>query len=265
MKLKIRLLLFLFSCTTTVQAQFNLFSLQDDIKLGLQLKAEIESNPAQYPILNRNEYAPAYQYLDFMTREILNSSKVQYRDVFAWEVFIIDDDETLNAFVTPGGYIYVYTGLIKYLDSADELAGVLGHEIAHADRRHSTRNLSKRYGLAIVTGVLIGGSTGAGGMLAEIVAGLAGDLAGLGFSRGTETEADNFSVEYLSESRFRCDGAAGFFEKIVQEGSSDEPPQFLSTHPSSKNRVENIKSKAAAKGCNQRQSNEDYEQFKAYF
>ena len=61
---------------------------------------------------------------------------------FDWELKIIHDDETLNAFCAPGGYIYVYTGLIKFLAHEDNLAGVIGHEIAHADLRHSTQQLT---------------------------------------------------------------------------------------------------------------------------
>ena len=63
---------------------------------------------------------------------------------------IIHDDSTLNAFCTPGGYIYIYTGILKFLDSEDEFAGVLGHEIAHADLRHSTRQMTKQYGVQIL-------------------------------------------------------------------------------------------------------------------
>jgi len=75
----------------------------------------------------------------------------KHKDDFAWQVKIIDDPETLNAFATPGGYIYVYTGLIKFLDTEDQLAGVMGHEIAHADLRHSTRQMTSSYGVSYRT------------------------------------------------------------------------------------------------------------------
>ena len=69
---------------------------------------------------------------------------------------LIDDDKTLNAFCTPGGFIYVYTGLIKFLDSEDQLAGVMGHEIAHAALRHSTRQMTKVYGVQTLLQVATG-------------------------------------------------------------------------------------------------------------
>lgn len=219
---------------------FNLFSKQQDAELGLQVRNEIESDATQFPILNEATNKEAYQIIRAITNEILNSGKVYHRNDFAWEVKIIDDDQTLNAFCTPGGYIYVYTGLIKFLDKEDELAGVMGHEIAHADQRHSTRQMTKMYGVSTLVAILAGDKEN----LAQITAG----LINLKFSRGHETEADNYSVEYLGGTKYNCAGAAGFFEKITAAGGGT-PPEFLSTHPSPDNRVANIKAKASGKGC----------------
>ena len=127
----------------------NLFSVEQDIELGRQVSQEINTNPTEFPILPEQSNREVYQYIRGITDKILNSGKVAHKDDFAWEVKIIDDPETLNAFATPGGYIYVYTGLIKFLDSEDELAGVMGHEIAHAAQRHSTQQMTKLYGLQI--------------------------------------------------------------------------------------------------------------------
>lgn len=96
-----------------------LFSINDDKELGAQVSEQIE-NDTTFNLMSRSEYPEAYAYLDGMVNEILNSGEVTYRDEFVWEVTLIDNDSTLNAFATPGGYIYVYTGLIKYLDNADD-------------------------------------------------------------------------------------------------------------------------------------------------
>jgi predicted Zn-dependent protease len=218
----------------------NLFSVEQDAELGLQVKQQIESDRAQFPILNEANNKEAYQIIRSITNEILNSGKVYHRKQFVWEVKLIDDDKTLNAFCTPGGYIYVYSGLIKYLDKEDQLAGVMGHEIAHADQRHSTRQMTTMYGL----NTLISAISGNRETLAQITSG----LIGLKFGRKHETEADNYSVEYLGGTRYNCAGAAGFFEKISSEGGGSTP-EFLSTHPNPGNRVQNIKAKAASKGC----------------
>lgn len=125
----------------------NLFTLDDDIELGQSLRDEILADPDTYPVLDEGDYADAYEQLYLWEDEVLASDEILFRDEFEWEVYIIDDDEVLNAFAAPGGYMFFYTGLMKYLESADALIGVMGHETAHADRRHSTQQLSKAYGI----------------------------------------------------------------------------------------------------------------------
>jgi len=218
----------------------NLFSIQDDMQLGLQVKQEIASNPQEFPILPERGNEEVYSYIRGLTNKILNTGNVPYRNEFAWEVQIIDDNETLNAFCAPGGYIYVYTGLIKFLDSEDELAGVMAHEIAHAAMRHSTRQLTKTYGLQVLLSVATGNSDP--GLIEQIALG----LVSLRFSRSHETEADESSVRYLCTTNLYAGGAAGFFQKM--EGQPT-PPQFLSTHPNPGNRVTNIKAKKTELGC----------------
>jgi beta-barrel assembly-enhancing protease len=225
----------------------NLFSLEDDKQLGLQSKAEIEANPQEFPIIPVSQNPKAYAYIEAMKNEILNSGAVKYKSEFPWEMYIVKRDDVLNAFCTPGGYIYIYTGLIKYLDSASSLAGVMGHEMAHADRRHSTDQLTELYGLEVVLGVV--GATAGGGaaQISQIVA----SLATLKFSRGRETEADEYSVKYLCPTSYHENGAANFFKKMIEDPNNQaQPPVFMSTHPSHESRVEDINKNAAAANCN---------------
>lgn len=225
---------------------FLLFSINNDIELGMQVKAEIEADPTQFPILSQSTYPEAYTYLLGMRDDILNSGVVSYKDEFAWEIKIIQDDAILNAFATPGGYIYVYTGLIKFLDQADDLAGVLGHEIAHADLRHSSRNLQKQYGVGILLSVIIGKEAS---VLEEIAGQIAGKVAGLSFSREFESEADAESVEYLAQTDYACNGAFSFFQKLLDNNQTGGTPEFLSTHPDPSSRVADINTKATELGC----------------
>lgn len=218
-----------------------LFSIEDDKAMGAQVDAEIEADPATYPIIDPANNPQAYAYLNAMKDDILNSGEVKYADEFVWELHIIDDDQILNAFATPGGYIYIYTGLINYLEDASSLAGVMGHEIGHADGRHSSKQMQKQYGVATLLQIITGGNPGA-------LAQLAGNLLSLSFSRSDETDADNRSVRYLCPTDFEAGGAAYFFQKIIDEGNQS-PPQFLSTHPNPDNRVENIESQANSLSC----------------
>jgi len=211
--------------------QLNLFTIEDDKKMGLDVSNEIASNPTEYPILSESQYATAYGHLRRITQEILNKATLKHKADFVWQTKIIQDDSVLNAFCTPGGYIYVYTGLIKFLDSEDQLAGVLGHEIAHADERHTTEAMTSALGRDILVKMILGDSSIAG----QVTNG----LLGLKYSRGHETESDVRSVEYLYPTEYDARGAARFFEKLLASGSGGGP-QFLSTHPNPDNRVENI-------------------------
>lgn len=220
---------------------FVIFNIKQDIALGQKMKAQIAADP-KFNLLDRTQYAEAYGYIDKMFNGILNSGQVAHKDVFPWAISIVRDDKTLNAFATPGGQVYVYTGLINYLDKSDDLAGVLGHEIAHADQRHSVKQMQKQSALSVLMQAVLGeDSKGAVGQLL-------GKLLSLKFSRSHETEADNYSVKYLSKTKYACNGAATFFEKLNAQGES-RTPQFLSTHPSPKNRVSNINTKASEAGC----------------
>lgn len=231
------------SCSSTQGGSgLNLFTVEQDIELGKQTAQQIADDPKQFPVLPERGNEEIYRYINDLTGTILASGKVDYADQFAWDVKIIDQDSVLNAFATPGGYIYVYTGLIKFLDSEDQLAGVMGHEIAHAARRHSTNQMTKVYGVAALSSVITGNANP--GLLEQIAIG----LIQLRFSRNHETEADTYSVIYLCESGYNAAGAAGFFKKM--EGQPT-PPAFLSTHPNPGDRVGNIEAKAVELGCGQ--------------
>lgn len=236
---------------------FNLFSVEKDKELGIQVAAQIESNPQEYPILDSTSNVAAYKYIYDVRNKILNTGLVEHKSDFVWRVRIINDDETLNAFCTPGGYIYFYTGLIKYLDNEAQFAGVMGHEMAHADLRHSTRQMTKQFGVQLLLSAVLGDQSA----LTQIT----GALISLQFSRSHETEADQASVNYLCPTDWPADGGAGFFEKIRDSGGQT-PPEFLSTHPSPENRIENYHKWAEEGACAGNTTyDQAYQNFKALF
>lgn len=223
--------------------RLNAFSLEDDVELGAQLRDELLSDTSDLEVLERTQYPEAYAYLDSMAGIILAQPAIQHPTEFAWEFYIVQDDSTLNAFAAPGGYIFFYTGLIKYLNKGSSFAGVLAHEIAHADLRHSTCQLSQNQRVGSLISIVTGGDPGA---VAEITAA----LLGLQFSRSDEAEADEFSVRYLCTTDIVASGAADFFAMLEADGAGGAaPPEFLSTHPSSDSRVEDINASADAQMC----------------
>lgn len=224
------------------------FSAKYDVDLGQQTVRSIAEDPEQYPLLSEDEYPEVYAHMRSLVDRLLQSPDIQYRDLFAYDqVKIIHDDDVLNAFCAPGGYIYVFTGLMRYLDHEDHLAGVLGHEIAHAELRHSSQRLQKEYGAQkLLDFVLLSTPTTAGDV---INAQIAKDLLTLNYSRGQEAQADDYSVKYLSTSGYACDGTAGFFAKLLEEGQDVKIPEFLSDHPASGARVRDIRRAAQELGC----------------
>ncbi|RYU76742.1 M48 family metalloprotease [Hymenobacter persicinus] len=230
-----------------------LFSVQDDIALGDKVAAQTDSTyRAKGQLLDPKDSRnnQAYAYLGNVVNKVLNNSsgQLQHRNDFVWDVKIIKDDATLNAFASPGGHIYVYSGLIKFLDHEDQLAGVLAHEIAHADRRHTSRQLQQQYGISLLLSLLGGDNPN---QLAQIAAG----LGQLKFSRDFESEADMYSVVYLSGTDYACDGAAGFFIKSQSLGEASQPV-FLSTHPNPDNRIQAIQGKASELKCQGKTQND---------
>ena len=224
----------------------NVLPLSADKNLGLQTEQQIAANPKQYPLLDQNQYSDVYAYVNKVKDNILNSGKVDFRSEFAWKIHIIHDDNTLNAFCTPGGYIYVYTGILKFLESEDQLAGVLAHEIGHADMRHSTRQITVMYGVQAVIEVaemvVLGTTT-------PLLTQMSTSLIGLKNSRAHETEADQRSVLYLCGTPYNAAGAAGFFEKLAKQPSGSKQPEFLSTHPNPENRIEHFHNSKVGMGC----------------
>lgn len=213
----------------------NFFTLEQDIQFGAQLDSAILANPNEYPVLDRTKYAEAYTHIERVMNAILSSDDLRYSEIFPWQVKIIHNDDVINAFAAPGGYLYFYTGLIKFLDNEAQLAGVMAHEIAHADRRHSTQILTRQYGFSMLLSIIMGDNPS---QLEQILTQLALGGTMLKYSRDNEYEADKFAVTYLCDTDYHPHELAAFFEKML--GSTQKIPEFLSTHPSDENRLKNI-------------------------
>ncbi|MBN1415908.1 MAG: M48 family metalloprotease [Bacteroidales bacterium] len=215
----------------------NLFTVSQDVEFGSQIDSAVLANPTDYPILNKSQYPAVYNYLETMLNDILQSDEILYRDEFNWKITIINSD-VVNAFAAPGGYLFFYTGLIKYLDKGSQLAGIMGHEVAHTDRRHSTETMTKEYGFSVLLSILMGEESS---QLEQILASLALQGTILAYSRSNENEADKFAVYYTADTRYYNPlGVGGFFEKLLAASEGNGIPEFLSTHPSDENRLENI-------------------------
>ncbi|MGE3608402.1 MAG: M48 family metallopeptidase [Bacteriovoracaceae bacterium] len=170
---------------------------------------------------------------------------------FKWEWMLIESPE-VNAWCMPGGKMAVYTGIMPVLKNEAALAAVLGHEVAHATRRHG----KQRYARAIkgnIVGAVIGVGTAIGGQMlcktqtCRQLTGLGGAAAGFAiaffdrkFSRADESEADMFGQEYMAKAGYDPSEAIKLWERMGQASGGKAPPEWMSTHPSDVTRRKNL-------------------------
>ncbi|MDA0309669.1 MAG: M48 family metallopeptidase [Bacteroidetes bacterium] len=150
------------------------------------------------------------------------------------QVHLVINDE-MNAFALPGGHILIHSGLIQGLETPEELAGVLGHEVAHVQLNHISKKMAKEVGVSLLLSAAGGGSA-AGEAIKEILS----QLSSSAYDRGLEKEADLKSVEYLKNAGINPNAMIGVMEKLETEIQSDLP-SWLGSHPDLSERKEYLK------------------------
>ncbi|KAL4785294.1 TCP-1/cpn60 chaperonin family-domain-containing protein [Aspergillus varians] len=153
-----------------------------------------------------------------------------------WEVHVIKDDSMVNAFVLPGGKVFVFTGILPICQDEDGLAAVLGHEIAHVVAHHTGERMSSNFvtmGVVFLTALIFDVSANIPSLLLNL-------MYSLPNSRTQEAEADNIGLMMMSKACFNPEAAVGLWARM-QKAEKQTPPQFMSTHPSSYNRMEYIR------------------------
>ena len=153
-----------------------------------------------------------------------------------WEVRVIQDDEQTNAFVLPGGKVFLFTGILRVTQDDDGLAAVLGHEIAHNVAHHTAERMSRALVLLPI-GIIAWFASGIDPSIFRQVSALAFELPG---SRQQEEEADYIGLMMMAQSCYNPTAAARLWGAMEKEENGRAPPQFLGTHPSSHNRQEKI-------------------------
>lgn len=148
---------------------------------------------------------------------------------FKWHVV---KDAQVNAFAVPGGHVVVFTGLIEAADSAEEVAGVLAHEVQHVLQRHSLKGIAHSLGLRAVLTLLLGDW---GGGAADFAA----QMGSLKFGREQESEADREGLALLKKAKIAPEGMIAFFNKLAKKEGTAIP--LLSTHPASDDRAARLR------------------------
>ena len=215
-----------------------LVSDEDERKLGAQFHQTLLTNDTarqEFPLFVPKDQAQAdlQNYVVGLCQRTLAAVPAKDRPKYDFTFTIIDKDVE-NAFAVPGGYVYIYTGILKKFEDESELAGVIGHEITHVTHHHFRESLAKNAALGLSLQVLLG-STNAG-QLSQMAAGTFFQLAGLKFSRSAEAEADKGGTLILARMGLNPLGIAKYFSRSKGQGV----PEWLADHPGPRNRVKAI-------------------------
>jgi predicted Zn-dependent protease len=163
---------------------------------------------------------------------------------FAWEFNLIDDPKTVNAWCMPGGKVAFYTGIIPICKDETGIAVVMGHEVAHAIANHGRERMSQQmlaqYGLGTL-GAVMGQNPTAGKDLLMQAVGAGTNIGMLKFSREHESEADHIGLIFMAMAGYDPNEAPKFWERMTAAGGGQEPPEFMSTHPSHTTRIKDLK------------------------
>jgi len=184
-------------------------------------------------IKTRQQIATGAEYTGPMSRVCLRIIQAAQEQAGNWEWAVFEDDD-INAFALPGNKIGVYTGMIDFTENDDQLAAIVGHELAHVHLRHAAERYSQQIAAQSVSGLarIAAGSSQAGAILG--VGATYGVL--LPYSRKHELEADRIGVRYLHAAGYDPREAIIFWERMLSRGEG-APPEVLSTHPSDQARL----------------------------
>ncbi len=224
----------------TGRSQLIMINPQEEMQLGLQSekqilqKEHVSNDPQKNAMVKR------------VGERIARVASSQYSTArnFKWEFFVIDNDKEANAFCLPGGKVFVYTGLFKYVANDAELAAVMGHEIGHALARHGAERMSRgqltELSGQVLQQVLAGKSSPQTTNAVMQAFGIGTQLGvTLPHSRTQEYEADHIGLVLMAKAGYNPNAALTFWEKFAKSGQT--PPEYLSTHPAPQNRINTIK------------------------
>jgi predicted Zn-dependent protease len=210
-----------------------LISNRQERSIGRGVHAEIK---AEYALVSSKD--PVAQWAKEFIKP-LEKASAPFRDpaeVRGYKIAVIADDTLVNAFAAPGGYTYLSTGLILKAKTCAEIAGVMGHELAHITQRHGAKSLEKGVAAQELIGLFL-----EDGLAANSASVIWGFLQATTFSREDETEADRVGLRVTYRAGYTPYGLADFFATLLKsEGSGG--PEFLSSHPATSKRVRSVRS-----------------------
>lgn len=217
------LAVFVVGCATnpvTGKEQLSLISTSDEVSMGQKIDQQVRS---QYPVVTGTPAAERVQRVGARIAAASDRKDLTYH-------YALIQSKDVNAFATPGGYIYVTTAAEQLAQPDDELAAVLGHETGHVAARHSVQQLQDQMGYTLLKDLILGTK---GGPAAQAAADVAfNSIIMTGFSRKDEYQADQLGVKYAAKAGYDPYGEANFFAKLAKvTGPTNKNFEFLMDHP----------------------------------
>lgn len=206
---------------------------EQEREIGRQVHKELAKQGVTYV-----KDARVTQYVEDITARLADEVK-RRRAAEDIQVFVIDDPDMVNAFATPGGRLYVFSGLLLAAEDEAEVAGVIAHELGHLVAKHPAKRIALTMGFQALASLALGNDPG---LLQQIAASLVGGGVLAAHGRGEENEADELGLGYLHRSGFDPLGMVRFFMRI-RELAVDPPAvlAWLSSHPTTTNRIERVR------------------------
>ena len=231
----------------TGRSQLLMTSVSEEIQLGARAYSQVKNDPKLRQSQDPREIEPVKRVAARIVEAAKRSKYAEMANQFQWEVTVIKDDKTMNAFALPGGKIAVYTGIFPVAKTEAGLAAVLGHEVTHALARHGAERMSQGQ-LTNVTLQVLGTAAGTAGGNAKLgQAAMAALGAGvqvgvlLPFSRKHESEADYVGILLAADAGYDPREAIALWERMGQMSGGGAPSEFMSTHPSHETRITQLK------------------------
>lgn len=231
----------------TGRSQLLMTSVADEMQMGAQAYNQVKSDPKMRPSQDPREIEPVKRVVARIIDAAKRSKYAEMAQQFQWEVTVIKDDKTMNAFALPGGKIAVYTGIFPVAKTEAGLAAVLGHEVTHALARHGAERMSQGQ-LTNAALQVVGAAAGASGMNPLLSQGAmaalgAGAQVGilLPFSRAHESEADYIGILLAADAGYDPRESIHLWERMEQLSGGGGPSEFLSTHPGHETRIARLK------------------------
>ena len=231
----------------TGRKQLLMTSIGQEVQMGAQAFDQVKNDPKMRPSQDPREVEPVKRVAARIVEAAKRSKYAQMAQQFQWEVTIIKDDKTANAFALPGGKMAVYTGIFPMAKTEAGLAAVMGHEVVHALARHGAERMSQGQltnTVLQVAGAAIGLS-GGNPMLGQATMAALGAGAQVGvllpFSRKHESEADYVGILLAADAGYDPRESVALWERMGQASGGGGQSEFLSTHPSHDTRIDQLK------------------------